>query len=232
MSKNVLITGSSSGIGLTTSRILKRHGYNVFTTGRRELDKEHYLSIDLSCFENAKILYEKAIEEFGSIDILVNNAGEYYYSPIERVQEYDIERVMLLNLSIPYYLSSLCVSQMKEKRFGRIINISSISASVGEANASLYAATKAGLYGMTRSLALELSQHNITVNCISPGWVETAILSSIGEDDKAEILDVVPQRRFIQPIEISNLVKYLVSDEAKGLTGQNINLCAGLSVGS
>ena len=229
---NVLITGSSSGIGLETAKVLSENGYKVFKTGRRRLDDEHYMSIELSCFEHAKILYEKVIEEFGNIDVLINNAGEYYYSPIERVQTYDIERVMLLNLSIPYYLASLCVSQMNEKRFGRIINISSISASVGEANASLYAATKAGMYGMTRSLALELAQYNITVNCISPGWVETQLVADINEEDKAEILDVVPQRRFIRPVEISNLIKYLISDEAKGLTGQNINLCAGLSVGS
>lgn len=229
---NVLITGSSSGIGLETANVLKKKGYNVFQTGRRELGIENYLSIELSCFEHAKMLYEKVIEKFGSIDILINNAGEYFYSPIERVQPYDIERVMMLNLSIPYYLSSLCVSQMKEKGFGRIVNISSISASVGEANASLYAATKAGMYGMTKSLALELAQYNITVNCISPGWVETALMSDINEEDKAEILDVVPQRRFIQPVEISNLIKYLISEKAKGLTGQNINLCAGLSVGS
>lgn len=229
---NVLITGSSSGIGLETAKVLREQGCKVFRTGRRSVEDEHYLSVELSCFEHAKILYEKVIEEFGNIDVLINNAGEYYYSPIERVQTYDIERVMLLNLSIPYYLASLCVSQMKEKRFGRIINISSISASVGEANASLYAATKAGMYGMTRSLALELAQYNITVNCISPGWVETQLVADINEEDKAEILDVVPQRRFIRPVEISNLIKYLISDEAKGLTGQNINLCAGLSVGS
>ena len=197
---NVLITGSSSGIGLETAKVLSENGYKVFKTGRRRLDDEHYMSIELSCFEHAKILYEKVIEEFGNIDVLINNAGEYYYSPIERVQTYDIERVMLLNLSIPYYLASLCVSQMKEKRFGRIINISSISASVGEANASLYAATKAGMYGMTRSLALELAQYNITVNCISPGWVETQLVADINEEDKAEILDVVPQRRFIRPV--------------------------------
>ena len=121
---NVLITGSSSGIGLETAKVLSENGYKVFKTGRRRLDDEHYMSIELSCFEHAKILYEKVIEEFGNIDVLINNAGEYYYSPIERVQTYDIERVMLLNLSIPYYLASLCVSQMKEKRFGRIINIS------------------------------------------------------------------------------------------------------------
>jgi len=229
---NVLITGSSSGIGLETANVLRARGFNVFQTGRRQLDIENYLSIELSCFEHAKMLYEKTIEKFGSIDILINNAGEYFYSPIERVQPYDIERVMLLNLSIPYYMASLCVSQMKEKGFGRIINISSISASVGEANASLYAATKAGMYGMTKSLALELAQYNITVNCISPGWVETALMNDINEEDKAEILDVVPQRRFIQPVEISNLIRYLISEKAKGLTGQNINLCAGLSVGS
>jgi len=229
---NVLITGSSSGIGLETAMVLKENGYNVFRTGRRQLDDENYLSIELSSFENARTLFDAALKAMGSIDILINNAGEYFYSPIERTQTYDIERVMLLNLCVPYYLSSLCTPLMKEKKFGRIVNIASISASVGESNASLYAATKAGLYGMTKSLALELAQYGITVNCISPGWVETHLTDSINEDDRAEILDVVPQRRFIMPVEISNLIKYLISSEAKGLTGQNINLCAGLSVGS
>ena len=121
---------------------------------------------------------------------------------------------------------------MKKNRFGRIVNISSISAVVGEANASLYAASKSAFFGFEKSLALELAEYNITINSISPGWVETDLTdNALDENEKKETLDIIPQKRFVEPIEIANLVKYLVSNEAKGLTGQNINLCAGLSCG-
>ena len=104
---------------------------------------------------------------------------------------------------------------------------------VGEANATLYSATKAALSGLTRALALEVAQNNITVNQINPGWVETPLTeNSLSEEEKQEVIDVTPQKRFIKPIEIAKLCKYLISEDAKGLTGQNINLCAGLSIGS
>ena len=121
---------------------------------------------------------------------------------------------------------------MKDNGFGRIINISSISGVVGEANASLYSSTKSAFFGFTKSLALELAQYNITVNSISPGWVETNLAeNALNEEEKKETIDIIPQKRFVEPVEIANLVKYLISNEAKGLTGQNINLCAGLSCG-
>ena len=123
---------------------------------------------------------------------------------------------------------------MKKQGFGRIINIGSISGVMGEANASLYSATKAGLIGATKALALELAEHGITVNTINPGWVNTDLGNSSCEDGaftKDEIIDCIPQKRFVEPIEIAGMVKYLVSEEAKGVTGQSINLCAGLSVG-
>ena len=123
---------------------------------------------------------------------------------------------------------------MKQKKFGRIINIGSISGVMGESGASSYSASKSGLIGMTKALGLELAEYNITVNTINPGWVETELGSNSIDDSgfsKEEILQTIPQRRFVEPIEIANLVKYLISDEAKGITGQSINLCAGLSVG-
>ena len=123
---------------------------------------------------------------------------------------------------------------MKSKNSGRIINIGSISGVMGEANASLYSSSKAGLLGLTKALALELAEHNITVNTINPGWVDTELGNeSIEQSDftKEEILDCIPQKRFVTPEEVANLVKYLISSEAKGITGQGINLCAGLSVG-
>ena len=121
---------------------------------------------------------------------------------------------------------------MKKKNWGRIINIGSISGMVGEANATLYSATKSALSGFTKALALEVAQNNITVNQINPGWVNTPLANdALNEEEKQEIIDVTPQKRFIEPIEIAKLCEYLISDNAKGITGQNINLCAGLSIG-
>ena len=123
---------------------------------------------------------------------------------------------------------------MKSQQWGKIINIGSISGVMGEAGASLYSSTKSGLIGLTKALALELAEYNITVNTINPGWVDTDLGSNSIEDgdfSKEEIIQCIPQRRFVEPKEIAALVKYLISDEAKGITGQGINLCAGLSVG-
>ena len=123
---------------------------------------------------------------------------------------------------------------MKQNKWGRVINIGSISGVVGEANASLYSLCKSSYMGFTKALALELAQDNITVNTIHPGWVQTDLaVDAVSQSDfsYAEEIDMIPQRRFIEPVEVANLVRYIASDEAKGLTGQNISLCAGLSVG-
>ena len=143
----------------------------------------------------------------------------------------EIDYLINLNFKSAYILSSLVIPYMKKNNRGRIINIGSISAMVGEANASLYSATKSALSGLTRALALEVAQNNITVNQINPGWVNTPLADILSEDEKKEVIDVTPQKRFVEPNEIAALCQYLISDEAKGLTGQNINLCAGLSIG-
>lgn len=123
---------------------------------------------------------------------------------------------------------------MKGQRWGRIINIGSISGVMGEAYASIYSSSKAGLIGLTKALALELAEYEITVNTINPGWVETELgMNSIEDSEfsKDEILQCIPQKRFVKPEEVAKLCKYLISSDAKGITGQSINLCAGLSVG-
>lgn len=230
--KNVLITGSSSGIGKIAAEKLKAEGYNVFQAGRKKLDIENYLSIDLSDPKNVNKLYNYVKENFGEIDILINNAGEYLYSPIDKMKLDETIKIFNSNFISHYYLTSLVVPYMKQKKFGRIVNIASISGVVGEANASLYSATKSAYFGFSKSLALELAEYNITINSISPGWVETPLTNAaLNEQEKMETLDVVPQKRFVEPVEIANLIKYLISDSAKGITGQNINLCAGLTCG-
>ena len=230
--KNILITGSSSGIGKVAAETLKAEGYRVFQTGRKLLDIENYISINLSDPNNVNKLYNYVKENFGDIDILINNAGEYVYSPIDKMKPDEIIQIFNSNFISHYYLTSLVVPYMKQKKFGRIVNIASISGVVGEANASLYSATKSAYFGFSKALALELAEYNITVNSISPGWVETQLTeNALSEEEKKETLDVIPQKRFVEPVEVANLIKYLISDDAKGITGQNINLCAGLSCG-
>ncbi len=231
--KTVLVTGTTSGIGFAIEENLAKQGYKIFGCARRKLNKENYLSVNLSTYEACAELFKSAKKYLGKIDILINNAGCYIYSPIEKTSLKDIENITKLNFLAPYYLSALVLEDMKKNKWGRIINIGSISGNMGEGNATLYSATKSALLGLTKSLALEVARDNITVNLINPGWVKTALADKAMQEgiSEEENLDIIPQKRFIEPYEIANLVKYLISDEAKGLTGQAINLCAGLSVG-
>ena len=233
MNKNILITGASSGIGEQIAKSLAKKGCNLFLSGRKKLNYDNYLSLDISSYSACKTLYNKAKEYFkGDIDILVNCAGQYIYKPIEKMEEEEINNLIDVNFKAGYILSGLVIEDMKKNNWGRIINIGSISGCVGESYATLYSATKSALGGLTKALALEVAQNNITVNQINPGWVKTPLVeNALDKDDIQEVLDVTPQGRFIEPIEIAKLVEYLISEDAKGLTGQNINLCAGLSIG-
>ena len=227
---NILVTGASKGIG---ESIANNIDGNIFAVGRCEERLKQYQNY-LVCD------FEKDVEKLGEyiksnkIDIIINNAGEYIYKEADSNTLEDIERLTRVNLEIPMYIISQALPYMKEQKWGRIINIGSISGVMGEAGASIYSATKAGLIGMTKAIALEVAQYNITINTINPGWVETDLGNSSVENSefsKEEIVDCIPQKRFVQPIEIAGMVKYLISEEAKGVTGQSINLCAGLSVG-
>lgn len=233
---NVLVTGATRGIGRAIAEAMQELGCQVFAVGRNEdllKSFKNYFISDLATQEGMKNLGEYIIAN--NIDILINNAGEYLYTPaIEGFDLNSLDHIIKLNLEAPLYLTSKAILHMKSRGFGRIINIGSISGVMGEANASLYSATKAGLIGATKALALELAEYGITVNTINPGWVETDLGNSSCDDSefsKDEIIDCIPQKRFVSPTEIAGMVKYLISDDAKGVTGQSINLCAGLSVG-
>lgn len=231
---NILVTGASKGIGNVIASELQSVG-EVFVTGRNEqalaaCNAKGFCICDLSKDINnlAKFIEDK------NIDVLVNNAGEYIYAGLETMNIADIQRLYQTNLIAPAYLISRAIPNMKRQKWGRIINIGSISGVMGEAYASIYSSSKSGLIGLTKALALELAEYNITVNTINPGWVETELgLNSIEDSEfsKDEIIDTIPQKRFVKPEEVAKLCKYLISDDAKGITGQSINLCAGLSVG-
>lgn len=242
-SKNILVTGASRGIGKSIASMLVNVGHNVFLTAKNsellrevchEIGAKGYFSADLSEEGSVEKLVKLTSAAYGDIDVLVNNAGQYLYSSVEKVQRFDIDRIIDVNIKAPYEFIKYVVPMMKKKKWGRIINIGSISGVVGEANASLYSLTKSAFLGMTKSLALELASEGITVNTINPGWVDTEMgQTSVAESEFSydENIETIPQRRFIAPAEIASLVKYLISDDAKGLTGQAISLCAGLSCG-
>lgn len=233
---NILVTGASRGIGKTIAKSLQSYG-NVYVTARneeklKEFGNEMYFVCDLSKEEDLLKLGNFIQEK--KIDILVNNAGEYTYCGIEDSEISKLNEMLSINLKAPIYLMHSAIPHMKKNKFGRVINIGSISGVMGEAYASMYSATKAGLIGLSKATGLELAEFGITVNTINPGWVDTELGKSSIEDSEfseEEILESVPQRRFVKPEEIAGLVKYLISEEAKGITGQSINICAGLSVG-
>ena len=230
---NILVTGATRGIGKAIAENLS--GHKIFAVGRCEdllKSYENYIICDLSLKNDLEKL-GKYIEE-NKIDVLINNAGEYIYSPIEKIGYDDMEHIMRVNLEAPLYLISKAIPYMKSKKWGRIVNIGSISGVMGEACASLYSASKSGLIGGTKALALELAEYGITVNTINPGWVDTEMGNKSacdGDWTKEEVVECIPQKRFVSPEEIAGMVRYLISEDAKGVTGQSINLCAGLSVG-
>lgn len=241
---NILVTGASKGIGKVIAEYLlsshserSEESHKIYITARNEellkqVKCSGYFVCDLAN-ENDLIKLGDFIEE-KQIDVLINNAGEYIYSSVDEIEIEKLNHILDVNLKAPIYLMNRAIPNMKNKKFGRIVNIGSISGVMGEANACLYSATKAGLIGLTKSTALELAEFGITVNTINPGWVDTELGNASIEDSefsKEEILDCIPQRRFVTPVEVAGMVEYLISDKAKGVTGQSINLCAGLSVG-
>lgn len=239
MGKKLLITGSSQGIGLETAKHFTED-FDVYISGRyedkleklcREYNFKGFAAADLTQRGAA----EKVIDAIGAdIDILINNAGVYFYNPIEKMKEEDIINSIKINSLAPYELSRLVIPYMKSIKQGRIINIGSISGVMGEAYASIYSMTKASLTGLTKSLALELAQDNITVNIINPGWVDTELINNENLEEnfsRAEIIETIPQRRFVTPEQIASTCAFLISDAAETITGQSINICAGLSLG-
>lgn len=231
---NILVTGASKGIGNAIAKELQNIG-EVFVTGRNEqalvaCNAKGFCVCDLS--KEINTLGQFIIDN--NIDVLINNAGEYIYGGLETLKTEDIQKLYQTNLVAPAFLISKAIPHMKDQKWGRIINIGSISGVMGEAYASIYSSSKAGLIGLTKALALELAEYEITVNTINPGWVETELGNKSIEDSefsKDEIIQCIPQKRFVKPDEIAKLCKYLISNDAKGITGQSINLCAGLSVG-
>tara|TARA_B100001179_G_scaffold101687_1_gene72200 strand:+ start:327 stop:1064 length:738 start_codon:yes stop_codon:yes gene_type:complete len=236
--KKVLITGATGGIGSAMAKRMAKQGADLVLSGTKKDSLEtlsseigdncYSFAADLAKKEEIKNLVIWAIEKMGGIDILVNNAGITRDNLSIRMSDEDWDDVINVNLTASFLLSRDCLKVMLKKRWGRIINITSVVGVMGNAGQSNYAASKAGMIGMTKSIASEVSSRGITVNCISPGYVVTAMTDKISDAAKENILQNTPVGRFGKAEEIADWAIYLASNEADYITGQNININGGL----
>ena len=236
--KKVLITGATGGIGSAMAKRMAKQGADLVLSGTKKDSLEtlsneigdncYSFAADLAKKEEIKNLVIWAIEKMGSIDILVNNAGITRDNLSIRMSDEDWDDVINVNLTAGFLLSRDCLKVMLKKRWGRIINITSVVGVMGNAGQSNYAASKAGMIGMTKSIASEVASRGITVNCISPGYVVTAMTDKISDVAKENILQNTPVGRFGKAEEIADWAIYLASNEADYITGQNININGGL----
>ena len=219
--RTVFITGGSRGIGnavLEKLRFLDR--YDVIAPAREELD----LANDESLERFLRIYREKPI------DVIVNNAGINMPQLVDKLSDENIRDTMQVNLVAPIKLIRGIVGHMKQNRYGKIVNISSVFGIVSKEKRVLYSATKFGLNGVTKALAVELGPYNILVNSVCPGYTNTELTKrNVSEAEKKEIIEHIPLRRFAEPAEIVNLIAFLISDENTYITGQIISADGGFT---
>ncbi len=234
--KTALITGASGGIGGEIARALVTQGAVVGLAGRRLDALEtlradiggHALVGDLSTSEGCEKLISDANEALGQIDILVNNAGLTRDGLAMRMKDDDWSAVIDVNLTGTFRLIRSAIKGMMKRRSGRIINMASVVGVMGNAGQANYAASKGGMIAMSKALAGELAPRGVTVNCVAPGFVETAMTADLPEKVKETMLTNIPTGRMGRPAEIAAAVAFLASDEASYLTGTCINVNGGM----
>ncbi|MBP6737128.1 MAG: 3-oxoacyl-[acyl-carrier-protein] reductase [Rhodobacteraceae bacterium] len=235
--KCALVTGASGGIGGAVARALHGAGATVGLSGTRVAPLEalaaelgsraHVLPCNLSVAEEVEALMKRAAEAMGSVDILVNNAGITRDGLMMRMSDDDWAQVIDVNLTSSFRLCRAALRGMMKARWGRIINITSVVGTSGNPGQANYAAAKAGLTGLSKSLAQEVASRGITVNCVAPGLVETAMTEKLNDEQRARILADVPAGRMGQPQEIAAAVLYLASTEAGYVTGATLHVNGG-----
>ena len=240
--KTAIITGGSRGIGKAIVEIFVKQGANVAFTYSSSSDAakaiENELSTnnvkvksyksDASNFEEAQLLAASVLEEFGSIDILINNAGITKDNLLMRMSEEDFDRVIQVNLKSVFNMTKAVQRTMLKQRKGSIINMSSVIGVKGNAGQSNYAASKAGIIGFTKSMAIELGSRNIRSNAIAPGFIVTEMTEELGEETIKQYFEAIPLKRGGTPEEIANTCVFLGSDMSSYLTGQVLNVDGGM----
>lgn len=238
--KCALVTGASGGIGGAVARVLHAAGATVGLSGTREAPladlaatlggRAHVLPCDLSDPARVEALPKAAADVMGSLDILVNNAGITRDGLMLRMSDDDWQAVIDVNLTAAFRLSRGVLRGMMKARWGRIVNITSVVGTGGNPGQANYAAAKAGLVGMSKSLAGEVASRNITVNCVAPGFITTAMTDKLNDDQKTKLLAGVPMARMGEADEVAAAVLYLASVEAGYVTGATLHVNGGMAM--
>lgn len=236
--KTALVTGASGGIGEAIAKTLHKQGATVILSGRREdalkavasglSGRTHILTCDLADKEQVAGLFDKAEELAGQVDILVCNAGITKDGLLLRMKDDDWDEVLDTNLRSAFVLSRAAFKKMMKRKWGRIINITSVVGVTGNPGQVNYAASKAGMIGMSKSVALESASRGITVNCIAPGFIKTAMTDALNDAQKEKITSTIPNGQFGLPEDIANTAAFLASNEAGYITGQTIHVNGGM----
>jgi 3-oxoacyl-[acyl-carrier protein] reductase len=238
--KTALVTGASGGIGAAIGRALHQQGAKVVLSGTRQErleelaanlgDGAFVCSADLRDAAEPTALVEAAEQAAGPLHILVNNAAMTRDMLALRMSDLDWQAVLDIDLSAPFRLARAALRGMIRRRAGRIINISSIVAVTGNAGQANYAAAKAGLVGMSKSLAQEVASRGVTVNVVSPGYVDTPMTEALNDAQKAKLAEQIPMGRIGQPEDIAGAVVYLASDAAAWVTGATLHVNGGMAM--
>ncbi len=238
--KRALVTGASGGIGGAIAKALHAQGATVALSGTREDalkalagelgERAHVTPANLSSAEGAQKLIEDAEAAMGGVDILINNAGLTRDMLAMRMKDEDWQTVLDVNLTAAFRLSRACLKGMMKARSGRIIGITSVVGATGNAGQTNYAASKAGMIGMSKSLAQEVASRGITVNCVAPGFIETAMTDVLSDDIKTKLLAGIPVGRLGNVDDIAAACVYLASDEAAYVTGQTLHVNGGMAM--
>lgn len=239
--RTALVTGASGGIGGAIARAFHKNGATVALSGTRiealealakELGGERVvvLQADLSRPEDVERLAKDAEQALGRIDILVNNAGLTKDGLILRMKDEDWSKIVDVNLTAAFRLCRAAAKGMMKRRFGRILNMASVVAVTGNPGQTNYVSSKAGLIGLTKSLALEVASRGITVNAIAPGFIASPMTDALNDDQKARLLERIPASRMGDVADIGAAALYLASDEASYVTGQTLHVNGGMAM--
>ena len=245
MSQICLVTGASAGIGNAIAIELAMRGHTVIGTGTSTAGAEKVTNdlrtagaegrgavLEVNDPEQVESVIKDITDEFGPISVLVNNAGVTEDNLLMRMKPSQWEKTLNTNLAAVFALTKLCLKGMTKARYGRIINLSSVVGATGNAGQTNYAASKAGLIGFTKSLALEIASRGITVNAVAPGFIDTDMTSALAEEQRSRLLEAIPLARLGRAEDISKAVAFLVSDDASYITGQVLHVNGGMHMAS
>jgi len=244
LEKTAIVTGAGKGLGWSIAERLARDGAHVVITdidGKSAREKAHLIEqmnrqamaieMDVSRWSDVKAMVEKVVERFKRIDILINNAGILGpYLPVTDYPEEDWDRVIEVNLKGTFLCCKAVLPVMKAQSYGKVVNLASVAGKDGNANMSTYAATKAAIICLTKTLGKEMAPYNVFVNCVAPALIETEMAREMTPEQRALLTSKIPLGRLGKPEEVASVVKFLVSEEASFVTGQCYDISGGRSV--